>query len=244
MATSHNQQEGIAALAKVNPDYANALSGQNPPFQPPYEKPDLTNSFLFRFLIPWTLPFIWLFFAMQAQPNEFPVYSPLLIFVIIGDCISVYIGRKMKRTQEQLHPLPAAPILYTLHPVLTEFLKQYLGNEVIITLRYDIPIDAQQSSIAPLHKLLSIETEEVLDRFIEDCESAYRGAPEDEQAFLRENLFLKPYSDLIEYQLVPRFGRAVYESKIPVFRFKITAKSPRSVIEHDIEVGDIIEGKF
>jgi hypothetical protein len=153
-------------------------------------------------------------------------------------------GKALLKEANPPPPPVIEPSPFTLFPTQVEFLKQYLGNEVILTLRYDIPTNYDKGLAQPLHTMLSLDTDEIIDSFIEQCEAIYLAADEKEQERLRAEGQMKINPDLIECLLVPRFGRAVYESKIPVFRFKITAKSPRSLREHDIEVGDIIDGNI
>jgi hypothetical protein len=107
-----------------------------------------------------------------------------------------------------------------------------------------VPVDPRASDNSPFHNLLISETEEVLDEVIHRQETAINSDKEQKDSVSKPAF----NSDELEYFLVAPFGRAVYESQIPVFRFKISAqiKSASAVpdevlFEHDVIVGEIIE---
>jgi hypothetical protein len=254
MSDTLNQRTGMANLANIQPFHAHALSGQNPPGTGAPTGPGVPFAWIVSPII--IFPFCLMIFVRGC--NEFSEnYRPAdlnsgvtaLSHVIFGAIVLVigifFLSVAIGKINTYRHrPLPPQPIAYPMKATRVEFLKTYLNNELIVKLNYQVPVDPRASDNSPFHNLLISETEEVLDEVIHRQETAINSDKEQKDSVSKPAF----NSDELEYFLVAPFGRAVYESQIPVFRFKISAqiKSASAVpdevlFEHDVIVGEIIE---
>ncbi len=235
----HNQTTAVAELADVNWDYAKALSGDNPPKQLPRESPDEFSPFFYRVIVPIGLFLVWLYFVLnESQPDHF-FFSLLLWGVIIIGLISMSHGKRIRKREEEKHRLPSTPKLYEMCAKISNFAIQYFNNPLVITVTYQIPtMFVQRWPI--LDELLATEVTRVIRKYVKQNYGIFNRTAEDEKKLLTKDFMTTLDTDALEYLLVPSFGRAVFESQVPVFRYRVDIVETPPQSDHDIEIGEII----
>jgi hypothetical protein len=224
--TVKNKEQAIAELWKVNPDYANALSGKNPPetnkgYAPAYP-------LILVILMGLVLPTLCLSYSIGAIKafivGQFPtsLNNGLdTLWIMIKGALSAIIGAysfffALGKHHEFTHR-PKEPAELPL-PLAAHFIEITIPSK-IITLTYFIPqyINIDIASLPPLLKLA--------------FQTVVLANPEAD-------------NDLLEYLVTPAFGQIVHESMTTIFRYSITQApiiKPKEFPSHHVIIGEIID---
>jgi hypothetical protein len=219
----------IAELAKTKPEYARALSGENPPL---HNRPkDETYPFIrvatFGIIIPIfvagflinTLAYF-AFTPVYMRTNSFGrlVGAVIVAFIAVG-CFNYARAVHSKPRLKYARPSPFPMKLYQ-----CDYNFDYEGNQLTFALEYEIPSSFKAAT--DLQTLIVLRFRTITEAFIEARTAQYLELCKMRNESRSWEGFVRSFSaDELECAFVPEFGRAVYEAQVPVFRFKAAKKT-------------------
>ena len=225
--STFQKARAIQELSKTNRNYATALSGKNPPFDPPPPKPyPIADVVLFGVILPGIVAvffFELLIYFWDHHGHGNPLGNESSAPAFIGAVILFFIGAGFIGHAHTVHSRPrtSGP---RQSPIPMQLLDYDFGcdvhdNQISLRLEYEIPASTKNQTFNDLigsHylRVVSQFTDTKLKEYVQGCEQRGKKPSFDDYAEA-----LAP--EEIEAELVPFFGQAVFESSISVFRFTV-----------------------
>jgi hypothetical protein len=110
------------------------------------------------------------------------------------------------------------------------------SRSAVFTFSFEVPF---HFDYIHLHNELKLISTEIITNHVNDID-ALKSRVFFDEPFDQSVVTDKLLCDQIECILVPRVGRAVYESRVPFFRYRVTVQRKQEASNEDVEMGDIL----
>ena len=230
---TEEQARAIDELAKTEPNYARALSGDNPPSPPQRPKPPYPTGIIliFGLLIPAAciVGFIYSIsiFASHIISQDLSIaaggFWSLVRAVIVLPIayFSFSFANKHRPLQEVSHDTYIQPP-FAMQLFLHEITCPALEGSILTTLEYEIPTGYQTDALS---NLLTTTFDRIASEITNEKATLYTTTAKESEAEPNIEHFMKLLKPgEYEASLVPSLGRAIYEAQTPVFRFNVRLK--------------------